>query len=410
MSTHNTPVEPVVEDQPVVVVAPRPGPARLPDELILMVIEWCNALVKDRLKTLSALGRLNKRFKSDVERHLYSRVALSDELADVSAAAGAMRDVLVRRPSLRRLVQAVDLSSARRRRWMAGDYRIAQVLEDLPAVSDITCRGDWVKFAEVILSNHVLQIRRFEAYDVGYLDTFSLVGVNRAAFATLQSLSLSSADVLWDLQHFDVGHDIKTLELITLGGDHELDPLTSAFADNLTRLTLPVSAGLAACNPALYPSLLHLSLSSDDIDVVAVRQAISGVVTFLAAAAQLASLVSLEWHCTSAPPDDGGPGNKLAVTLVAPSPVTNAILAAVPRQSRHLSLVTNCFAPADVTAYLSDDAQRPSQLATLRIGGPLGRGLGRILYGEVEVEGVEGLCGALAGVLERAGVEVTTVE
>ncbi|KPV73162.1 uncharacterized protein RHOBADRAFT_46268 [Rhodotorula graminis WP1] len=388
MSTPNTPNGSVVEHSRAAVVLPRP--ARVPDELVLMVVDWCDKLGKDRLKTLSALVRLAKRFNNDVERRLYSRVTISDELSMEPSSHGAVRYVLVRRPSLRRLVQAVELSSLRRyRSGGAVDGVVAQVLGDLPAVSEITCH-----------------------WDADVLDLFSLIRDRPAAFATLHSLRAQTAYLLYGMPTFGFRIGLKTLELTDIEGNRQLGALTSSFANILTRLSLSVSASVATCDPALYPSLQHLSLSSDDVELDMVRRATSAVVTFLKAAATSASLLSFEWQCTIAPSDGGVPSDEADPTPAAPFPITNAILAAVPRQIRHLSLLTDCFAPADVAAYLGDDAQRPPHLATLRIGGALGRGLGRILGGEGEVggEGGEGSCGALAGVLERAGVEVTTVE
>ncbi|GAA5937427.1 hypothetical protein JCM3775_006610 [Rhodotorula graminis] len=388
MSTPDTPIGPVLEESHAAVVVPRP--ARVPDELVLMVVDWCDKLAKDRLKTLSALVRLAKRFKGDVERRLYSRVAISDELGEKHTLSRALREVLIRRPSVRRYVQAVELSSPLRYPWMGTrDDRLGPVLRDLPAVTDITCQSDSLGMVVAVLSNPAVQIRRLETPE-DPLYIAPLFHDYGAAFATLQSLRVHPSDLVFWASDGGFGFGIKVLELTRLEAFNNVGIATSPFSNILTRLSLPVSASLATCDPPLYPSLKHLSLSSDDVGPHTFRQATSAVVTFLKAAATSANLLSFEWQCTIAPSDGSLPSVEPATTPAAPFPITNAILAAVPRQIRHLSLLTDCFAPADVAAYLADDAQRPPHLATLRIGGALGRGLGRILGGEGEVGGEGG--------------------
>ena len=108
------------------------------------------------------------------------------------------------------------------------------------------------------------------------------------------------------------------------------------------------------------------------------------------------------------------------MTFVGPDDIpsfTARILDALPPHLEHLSLTTSFLRPADVAAFLLG-ARRPTALRTLRIGDEVGRGLGAILRGEAgdgdgsgsAPSGEEEGFGALAGVLERAGVEVTTVE
>ncbi|GAA5940170.1 hypothetical protein JCM3775_007283 [Rhodotorula graminis] len=107
----------------------------------------------------------------------------------------------------------------------------------------------------------------------------------------------------------------------------------------------------------------------------------------------------------------------LADPSIIPS-FTAAILHALPPRLEHLSLTTSFLCPADVAAYLLG-RWGPAALKTLRISDEVGRGLGPILRGEIDVDGYGEVLpssedverfGALAGVLERAGVEVTTVE
>ncbi|GAA5842788.1 hypothetical protein JCM9279_003986 [Rhodotorula babjevae] len=410
MSAPDMPANTPVEASPAVDADLPPPPRRLPDELILMVVDWCDKLLRDRLKTLAALVLPGKRYKDDVERRLYSRVVLEDGQRADYTSAGATRDALIRRPSLRHFVRAVELVYVHPRDGYA-TADVKQVLGDLPAVEELKCKSHTDSAADYIVSNPLVQIRRFESCDQGWV-VDDVLDYHTAAFASLEILVLDTSglpegrhDILCGVKNFTVTELYEEDE-------HDLARFTSPFAATLTRLSLPITSALATCEPTVYSSLQHLRLSDDYIQLDTLRRATSGVVVFLAAATRLASLVSFEWHCMIAPWSASVRSDMLVATSAAPTPIAQAFLAVVPPQIRHLSLLTDCFAPADIAAYLLDDAQRPSQLATLRIGDELGRGLGRILGGEVvdEVEGAEGPCGALAGVLERAGVEVTTVE
>ena len=406
MSTPIDRTDPVVQDSLIVATA-GPPPRRLPDELILMVVDWCDKLVKGRLETLAALVRLAKRCKVEIERRLYSRVVLEDEHKAPYSSAGAILEVLIRRPSLRQFVRAVELVHVAPDDGQVDD-RVAQVLGDLSAVDDLFCRYGTTEVSRIILSNPLVRLRRYRTWDHA-ADMVDVVHDYPAAFSTVDTLVLH-AFVGLPLCRPDVFSGVTHLALTYAHAQQALVRFTSPFAARLTRLELDIEACLMMHDLSAYPSLRHLGLSCDEIDIDRFREAVPGAIAFVGAAANSACLVSLEWRCMVVP------RYKFRATIMRPrGPLpegTKAILSAIPRQIRHLSFLTNSFEVPDVAAYLVDDAQRPSQLTTLRIGGALGRGLGRILDGEVgdEVTGAEGSCGALAGVLERAGIEVTTVE
>ncbi|BGP42335.1 hypothetical protein JCM10449v2_006340 [Rhodotorula kratochvilovae] len=157
---------------------------------------------------------------------------------------------------------------------------------------------------------------------------------------------------------------------------------------------------------AAFRNLQHLSLVGKGVKVKEYTDLIPGVESILATAASLATFVSLaiEGTLVTSEPVEGD-FMSLDPVPAAPSevpPSSRNILAAIPSQIQHLSLVTSFFRPNDVAAFLSG-SPRPPRLRTLRIGDEVGRGL-HALMGE---QG--GPFEGLASALEEAGVELTTV-
>ncbi|BGP50509.1 hypothetical protein JCM10450v2_006428 [Rhodotorula kratochvilovae] len=261
--------------------------ATLPDELVLMIIDTCDRLEKDREKTLAALCRLAKRYREGAERVLYSRIEL--------------------RP------------------------------------------GSRVPVAPRTALHTVVHETRLRPH-------------------------------------------VKWLGLF--------------IDDALTSICLPLGYQLQNHSLAAFRNLQHLSLVGKGVKVKEYTDLIPGVESILATAASLATFVSLaiEGTLVTSEPVEGD-FMSLDPVPAAPSevpPSSRNILAAIPSQIQHLSLVTSFFRPNDVAAFLSG-SPRPPRLRTLRIGDEVGRGL-HALMGE---QG--GPFEGLASALEEAGVELTTV-
>jgi len=188
-----------------------------------------------------------------------------------------------------------------------------------------------------------------------------------------------------------------------------------------TLVNLRISVGIPfIIDLALFPSLEHLAFYAG-VSVRSYTFSLRGIVPFV-----VGSLTSATSHSTLKSFELRGrlfhhDKSDDCVTFAGPDDIpsfTAQILDALPPHLEHLSLTTSFLRPADVAAFLLG-ARRPTALRTLRIGDEVGRGLGAILRRDdggdgdgsgSALSGEEEGFGALAGVLERAGVEVTTVE
>ncbi|BGP50545.1 hypothetical protein JCM10450v2_006464 [Rhodotorula kratochvilovae] len=293
-------------------------PLRLPDELVLMIIETCDYLEMDREKTLAALCRLAKRYREGAERLLYSRVELQPHGQGHPGVPGTALHTLARRTTLRPYVNSVDLNIERK---YAQDADVWGVLQDLPNVEEISLH---LLFDTMPASDRFLGQRNIH----------------------LRGLRVQ-------------GHPSILRELM------QRHP--AAFAA-LTRLDFHL--------PLTALTSYQLSLFYVGLDTEGLEEAIPCDKAFLATAAPLPS-------------------------FDIPSSLKD-LLAAIPPQVEHLSLVTSFFRADDVATYILG-LSRPRALRTLRLGGAVGQGFKefartkRAWYADFEWK------------MEKAGIELTTV-
>ncbi|GAA5895527.1 hypothetical protein JCM8208_005256 [Rhodotorula glutinis] len=406
-------------------------PRRLPDELVLMVVDRCNDLRPEwaRTRALAALCRLARRYHAHAERLLYSYIRLVDEHA-ARLERGSLLHALVHNAPLRRHVRSVEVGSPVHYFPLK---RVRHVLENLPNVAYVYGWDGGQRAVRVILAQKNLKLRRLgfdEAFELNGM--IELVGRRVELPATLVHLDI---DHLFG--YIPIDSALDCLSAITSFGisrtpfPSDWTRFIAPFRANLVTLRLPVFLESDRMDLGVFPHLRCLvfyALGGDEGgDPCLHSKGLSYVVPYLVqcllSGAAIASFTSFALHGAHLDPHDPDhdPQHRLyerAPRSGAPS-CTSQILDALPARLEHLSLTTSFLHPADVAAYLLGPL-RPPALRTLRIGGEVGRGLGAILRGEFNVgegsgtssearEEGEGF-GALAGVLERAGVEVTTVE
>ncbi|BGP42279.1 hypothetical protein JCM10450v2_006372 [Rhodotorula kratochvilovae] len=127
--------------------------ASLPDDVVLLIIDACDLLEKDRGKTLAALCRLAKRYKAAAERALYSRVKLRTHWEPQPVVPGTALHTLVQESRLRASVKSIILRIPDEH---AQDPQVASLLEDLPNVEEILlCYRATQADAQVFPQNNV---------------------------------------------------------------------------------------------------------------------------------------------------------------------------------------------------------------------------------------------------------------
>ncbi|BGP42363.1 hypothetical protein JCM10450v2_006457 [Rhodotorula kratochvilovae] len=374
--------------------------ATLPNDVVLLVIETCEKLEKDRYKTLAALCRLTKRYQGAAERELYSRVELeADFPAAQPVTPGTPLYTLVHVPRLRPNVKSVTLKISDEHTKLPP---IVDVLSDLKNVEELSVPHLARQASNIFLAQGNLRIRSVRTEELGMhvrrvLQTYS------AAFSSVTRLVLG----------------VTSFSIEYLDDPRAFVSFTSAFASHLTHLRLPIVHQLQGHGLATFPNLKHLSLVGKGFTAQALAGSNPHVASLLATAASLTTLVSLEFKSVlvdvaktvldyvamssrGARATLGTPPNSvnaiLSQALASPTKLSEVI----PPQIKYLSLVTSFFRAGDVASYLLG-ASRPPALRTLRLGGGVGEGFKefartkRAWYADFE------------RTMEEAGVEVTTV-
>lgn len=112
------------------------APVRLPDEVVIMTIEWCDYLPCQRTTTLAALCRLSRRYTVGAQRALYSRVSICTDGTWYGPGHGAA-SALIGAPHLHPWVRSVEL---RGRGAPSEEHDAAEILGLLPSVDELVCR------------------------------------------------------------------------------------------------------------------------------------------------------------------------------------------------------------------------------------------------------------------------------
>ncbi|GAA5910105.1 hypothetical protein JCM8208_000957 [Rhodotorula glutinis] len=363
---------------------------RIPDELVLMVIKWCDSLVDKRGKTLAALCLLAKRFTAAAERFLYSDVVLETPLE-----AGTALSALGQHPRLRKFVMTVDLYLDHD---SLGDLKdgIVHVLCGMPNVQHLVA-GPAEPATRLLLAHPDCRLRSVNWHP--WDDDHARLLVDRPAAFT----RLEHADVKFE-DGFSVGPPpvLPSMRSLSVSGGHGLPAFglfTAPLVGQLTYLTIVVwSHPLESANLSAWTRLERLEIYSwISYHRGQLERSIPSVVAILQSVPRTSVLATFDLHLVA---DEKG-GVSGAETPFALPAASNDLLLALPPCVRHLSLFTNAIRPLDLATYLIGPL-RPSSLRTLRLGHALGRGFRTIL------DDADGPHGALAGELERAGIEITT--
>ncbi|BGP42333.1 hypothetical protein JCM10449v2_006338 [Rhodotorula kratochvilovae] len=371
--------------------------ASLPDELVLMIIDTCDHLEKDREKTLAALCRLAKRYKGAAERLLYSRVELQPHGQGQPGVPGTALHTLARRTTLRPYVKSVDLNIERKHAQDAHVWGPAEHEEImLHLLSSVITAGD-----RFLGHGHIhLRGIRAEGYTTILRD---LMQRHPAAFAALTRL---------DLEHLPAPvppsyacTSVTSFSLNYLTAPDTFATFTSTFSACLTSLRLPLTTRLTDHTLAGFWNLEQLSLFRVGLNTEWLEEAIPCVKAFLATAASLPSFISLAIEGTLVVDNSGRGCNPPLWVRATPQDIPRSskeILNAIPSQIQHLSLVTSFFRAEDVASYLLGPL-RPPALRTLRLGGCVGEGF-------KEFAGTKkAWYAAFEWKMEKAGIELTTV-
>ncbi|GAA5900373.1 hypothetical protein JCM8208_005343 [Rhodotorula glutinis] len=391
------------------------APRRLPDELVLLIVDYCAYLEdnRERERTFAALCLLSRRYKQAAERHLYSRLTLTREVLVKGVSAGSATETLARRVELRPHVHAIEYECAYPQD-VNEHPSVAALLLLLPSIEELVEPNiHSAALAAALRSGHV-RIRRVVVAEWED-DVDEFVKVHKQAFSCVRGLRL---DYLNNFGLFGFPPALRGITSLVVDSFVEngylLNEGAALYPPSLESITLPLvttwrdadtptpSSTLAACQ-----HLGHFGVAGQG-DVEEYEQAIPPLAFMLHSAP--ASLLSVSIDATLRVRTTGKAANwelftdQEVLPIRIPSSSTD-LLEAIPVQVEHLSLVTNCFRAIDVAVHLVG-ARRPRALKTLRLGGDVGRVLGWILYGDGAAAGP---FGALKGQLERDGVVVTTV-
>ncbi|KPV73506.1 uncharacterized protein RHOBADRAFT_45469 [Rhodotorula graminis WP1] len=366
---------------------------RLPDELVVMVIDWCDHLDDKRLGTLAALCRLSKRFTPVAERLLYSDLVLNSYPGEPLNTNSALY-ALIKHPRLRRLVKKVDLYIENESLDDMSD-EIIHVLCGMPNIQDMLAPA--LPAARLVLANPECRLLSFNPFRWDN-DAASLMVDRPTAFTVLQHVGVEFEDGLTNgpppvLPAFSSlavrrGHELPAFALFTAPLAGQLTDLVIYHSSNPFS-PADLSAWIRLRRLEVYTWVLHdrVQLDRSIPGVVAILQSVPRSPVFTSFALRL---VASESGSTA--------GAEASFELPASS---NDILLALPPHLHHLSLVTNAIRSVDLATYLLSSL-RPPALRTLRVGHALGSGFRAIL------DDADGVHSALAGELERAGIEVTT--
>ncbi|TNY23789.1 hypothetical protein DMC30DRAFT_280066 [Rhodotorula diobovata] len=382
---------------------------RLPDELIVEVIEWCDRLADMRTATLASLCRVSKRYQEAAERRLYSGINLQDAVLGSGRSAKVRKrsavGTLMRQARLRPLVKALYVT----RDEDAETDLFAGLLGKLTNVEEVDCQcraGCLQKLSDLLAHGNVrLRAIRVPAWD----DNLQAVVRNHPhVFSALERVCLT-----WPTANLTMpalAPSLRALHISLDGSATFAAALAASCRDTLVHLRIPIPRSGQTHDFAGFRHLQSLVLAvTAELGAIGWGEAAPHLVLTLHSMAALTSLRSfaVEGRLVITRPLWGPPGEFAPIGSAVTNPAefpssSKRILAAIPPQIRHLSLVTSCFLADDVAAYLRS-TDRPRELATLRIGDEVGRGVAGILGDST------GPFGSLADTLARAGVDVTTV-
>ncbi|GAA5930528.1 hypothetical protein JCM3775_003795 [Rhodotorula graminis] len=394
---------------------PDPTRQRLPTEVLLFVVDWCAELDDDRDRvifgnlnhrlrnhTLAALARTHKSLQHAAERALYSTTVVSPDWGRAEhVPPRSQLYSLVHCPRLRPLVREVVVKLQSR----ATTTEAAQLLAVLPNVEAIflsTSAALYVEPLELLLSQPSVRIRRWSvqswrtvmACTARYPDALS-------ALKRLDVRELSTDDVV------DPGvcARLETLTVSARASPEAVAAFTAPFRDTLRRLDLPMWREIEPYDLSPLVKLEYLSLNpAPYLETADLETSTAAIVATLRSGASLPSLSTFEIIGTllwKHPRDPSWSSARPAKPYQVPH-CANLIVDAIPPQIVHLTLDTSALYPEHVAAFFVGP-RRPPVLRSLRIGHNVGRGLSAILRNR------EGWYGALAETLDKAGVDVTTV-
>ncbi|GAA5930783.1 hypothetical protein JCM3775_003865 [Rhodotorula graminis] len=388
-------------------------PPRLPVELILEIIEWCDHLAEKRSATLAALCRLAKSYQHAAEHALYSDVRLSwgdrsgpqPEATD-SVPSGLVLHTLVHHARLRPLVKSLEVAL----HGSEGHHpEVMSLLGSLPGVESYSterCPGavsrDQMDGLRRVLSNVGVKIRTL---DLGTWTptAAALVRDYPQAFTTFKHLKLERLVDYRGTAPSGPNVGVETLALEVSVGPRAFVSLTSPFCKTVLSLRLPVTGSEATQSLKLRPFVklerLDLLVPKKDRGP-AFQDAIPNIVSLLLSAASLQHLVSLtiQEAVVQPPLDFLGPAPESTQLSMS----AHHILNAVPFQIQRLTVDAPGFLSTDIVEWLLSPC-RPPQLQSLRLGGDTGVGLNKLL------RRTTGRYGELARTLAEAGIEVTTL-
>ena len=386
---------------------PRP-PRRLPDELVLLIVEWC-AYFEDndeRKRTFAALCLVSRRYKPAAERHLYSRLTLTSEVLDKGATVTSAAQTLARRPELRQHVKSAAFDEIGPS-FVEEHTSVAALFLLLPNIEELV-KPYWDSPAlACMLTSAQARIRRLvvDRFDI---DADMVLDAHPQVFSALRELRVERLD---EAAWYELPRSLRCIK--TLAFEHTvhadnimwLDQNETFFPPDLKTLSFPLRLVGDASSALDDCQQLHQLGVVGEASVSEYAAALPQLVKLLDATPPSVLSISIDARLRIYAPDSEGrvATEQDVLPVLIPSASTN-LLGAIPLDIEHLSLVTNCFRAVDVAIYLLS-TRRPRALKTLRIGGDVARGLGWILYGE----GVTGRYAALRGQLERDGVVVTSV-
>ena len=401
---------------------------RLPADLIFVIIAWCEALETQRENTLAALWLLSRQYTSAAQRSLYSHLDLDRALRAVDLGLDFDYDFFAPEWDLDGMAKKTGLETLSPRRELlpyvkcVTARRVSEeleragaraVFEDLPNVEKLAGTAN-DEIVHLILRQPGVRIKSLEI-NVWDDAAAQLIEDYHEAFEALEQLWAYS--ILWPppstLEH------VKTLTIPCARGPDDLHAFIASFRHSLTRLNLTTHFLLEKLEITDFPRVDKLNIGFSPTFV-----SIWGAQRVAAVLRSTTNLVSLGL-CGMVPLEAAGkprlrapPVDYSSLTSVhrsldsetdsyGPSAArTSAILDALPASLQHLTIIADNLPAQLLIPYLLEPS-RPPSLVTLRLGGRLGLELGDMLRDRGAAPG-RGPVGALAGELERAGIELTT--
>ncbi|TNY17632.1 hypothetical protein DMC30DRAFT_405294 [Rhodotorula diobovata] len=404
------------ESTPILDPRAPPPSRRLPDELVLLVIECCDEVDNySRRGTLAKMCRVAKGYKEAAERRLYRSVILAagEDGQDQDHEPSPLQ-TLVERPLLRLHFKEVELHLNRRQVRRAG---VAALLRDLPSVEALVVEADTQPGVRALLAQPALRLRRFETYFSE--DLAATIDAHPLVFANLERLDVGSTYRSAAMRFSQPVPPVRSLRIREVTDVAALEGLCAALGTTLVSLRIPFffRTERRPFHFGRLPKLERITMTRG-AGVETSQARLDDIISTMRSMATLPSLAALELRdalliSALAPeglllpgmdPDSSSVG---APQEEVPLSLSKAILSAVPSQIRHLSLVGTCLRTDDVVAYLLGP-RRPPKLETLGLGGDLDRTLGEALRDRGGAAG--GPCGALADTLERADIQVVSVD